>query len=688
MPSPYAPRNCPFVLRGLLLLGVLGLFAGCQTARVTTAEDAADVAAIEAANAEQLAKVEALEQAREFNRQNLKDWKALQWIAWQQLQIITEIWREVPPEYFPGLSTLVAQVDELRAEIELEDGQILVDRIDVEALTTRNPAYWRAALETSPGDPTVTLFAQMLWASRSYFDRTLLSIELQRIGPALPPELHQQLYAIADDMRRVKDGRQQHHTFLIEHLPAERVEEIVIRTGDNLSNDPEWVTLATIMRLRQAGVDFDDIDASAGALARLHADHPDDWALLSRNDPMLAARLSTDAEVRAAKVELDLVLAELSESRGAYGGRDLERLSEALAAVGFWDEALLARQRADALSSFTLPQGREIWWEWLPHLIGAGETARLRADYEAGAVWPVSFFGETEEPEGIGFLPLHPILIERSQRRLQEVERQLENPSRDPFTATQVRITQAETLAHLGRWSEALAALDAIPDDYSEVGTPMRVWIYLWSGDISRLASELPELDPESAVTTPALPALAQAALGDWAGGAKRFFAAAQDEEISTEYRTYYALMASSFARLAGHDAKADTYLDLARSLSADHAWVATLVQGMAGEVGTIKVGEDITEIQEAGRVCEARYYRAFHPEITAARQRALLEACVATGVVDFVEYTASLLRLRELEPARWDPQYEQPLEEPKTFEAEVEVDWSHDAEPSWEMPS
>ena len=108
----------------------------------------------------------------------------------------------------------------------------------------------------------------------------------------------------------------------------------------------------------------------------------------------------------------------------------------------------------------------------------------------------------------------------------------------------------------------------------------------------------------------------------------------------------------------------------------------------MAGKDTPDPGGENITEITEAGRVCEQRFYRAFQRDLSETRQRALLEACVATGVVDFVEYTASLLRLRELDPQRWDPQLV-PEPEPKDeTEAETEDDWTRGAAPSWSIPS
>jgi hypothetical protein len=216
----------------------------------------------------------------------------------------------------------------------------------------------------------------------------------------------------------------------------------------------------------------------------------------------------------------------------------------------------------------------------------------------------------------------------------------------------------------------------------------MRVWVSLWSGDVENIATEMAQVDPDSMTLTPALPALAKAAQGDWADGSRIFLQAAESEKIAAEYRTYYTLMASAFARLAGEGDEADRLIQMARELGVGHEWVTTLVQGMAGEVAMVPVGDDITEILEAGRVCEQRFYRAFQRDLSPARQRALLEGCVSTGVVDFVEYTASLLRLREIDPERWDPRFVPDEDIAEETDAADEEDWTQGAEPSWTIPS
>jgi len=674
----------------VLLLVLLGSLAGCQSptqAETTEPTEADEPTQVADSTPEE--EVEAAEtQAREANRQLERDRQALQLAAWNQVKSITDMWSAVPPEYFPGISGLVRQIDELQAEIE-QDGTIKVGMIDPIALTAKNPAFWRAALETNPEDPVVDLFEQMLWAARGNFDRALWLIEINRYGPALPENVHHVLYSIADEMRRVRSRQIQRRNRLIENLPPDQVAQVIATARSFRPDDPDWAMLAVLVRLGQSGVDLDNMTDAPEAVDRVMREMETDWRLIAVSNPMTGAQISPDPAVRAAARELTDMLGDLSESRGAFGGRDLERLSEAFAEVGFWSEALLAQQRAVALRGFTVPSDNMIWWDWLPNLIGEEATALIQADAESGKIWPVSFFPSEIAPEGVSLMPLHPILTDRNLRRLQEVQRQLAQPELMPDEKARAKITLAETLGHLGRWEEAREALDNIPTEYQPAGAPMRVWVSLWSGEVESIADEMAAVEPDMIALSPSLPALSLAAQGEWAQGAREFLRAADSEEISLEYRTYYTLMAAAFLRIAGDDDEADRTIEAARELGQGYDWVSTLVQGMAGEVGVTPVGDNITEITEAGRVCEQRFYRAFQRDIDPARQRAMLESCVATGVVDFVEYTASLIRLRQLDPERWDPRrYEQ--EEPaEEVESPAEdSDWTKDAEPSWSIPS
>ena len=677
----------PGWLAGVCLVGAIGL-VGCQSPSATEEVVATTAATDSDGQAAMNEEVDAAQQqAREANRQLEIDKQTLQLAAWQHVKAIVGMWDELPPEFFPGLTDLVEQTEALRAKIEQEES-IQVGMIDPRALTTNNPAFWRAVMETNPEDPVVEMFEQMLWAARGDFDRAVWLIELNRYGPALPTNVHKLIYSMADEMRRVRSRQSIRRNRLLENVPGDKVAQVVATARSSRPSDPDWALMSVVVRMQLAGLKLGELDQHPDEVDRLMREMQNDWQLIALANPMVGAQLSPDRETRAAAAGLGALLGDLAASRGAFGGRDLDRLGDALAGTGFYSEALLAKQRAVALRGFSVPSDMQMWWNWLPQLIGEEATVELRQAAELGMIRPVTFFQTELGPEGVSLLPLHPILTERNLRRLQEVQRRLDMADQNAAAEASALITLAETLGHLGRWDESREALAQIPEEFADAGAPMAVWVSLWSGDIDGIDAKIARVDPASLEQAPALPALVEAAKGNWSEGAEVFIASAQSPELSAEYRTYYTLMASAFMRMAGRDENADQLIEDARALAEGQEWVAALVAGMAGEDSPYSVGENITEITEAGRVCEQRFYRAFERDLSEVRQRALLEACVATGVVDFVEYTASLLRLRELDPQRWDPQLVPEPEPTDEAENENEEDWTRGAEPSWSIPS
>ncbi len=652
--------------------------ASASEAPVSTAEEIATT--IDADTAER-------QVIEDSNRQLQRDRQAVQFTAWQHVKAIVDMWAELPAEVFPGLTTLGSQIETLRGQIEQENA-LLVGQIEPEQLTTNNPAFWRAMLETNPEDPVVALFEQMLWASRGYFDRANWLIELNRYGPALPPSVHRTVYSLADEMRRLRNRESQRKNSLLDNVPPEEVPQVIAAARQFQPGHPDWLLASLVVRLQMGGVKMDDMEANPGLVNGLMEQMRPDWDGVARNQPLIGARLNPDPQVRGAANALAQQLENLGESRGAFGGRDLQRLSEGLAQTKLYGEALMANRRGVAMRGFTIPTDLEVWWRWLPELIGPSATSTLREAMESGAMRPVSFFQPTVEPEGVSLLPLHPIMAERSLRRLQEVERRLAQADISEGEKAASLMTRAETLGHLGRWDAADAALNQVPESLQDRTLVMRSWLALWSGRTEPLDGYLARIDDDFKRNSPAVPALAHAANGRWAEGAEAFLVAANPPELDAEFRTYYTLMAAAFVRLTGDDARADDLIEQAKVLSVGRDWVASLAQAMAGQAGTAPGGDEVTEITEAGRVCEQRFYRAFQRDISPDQQRALLEGSVATGVVDFVEYTASLLRLRELDPQRWDPTQAPPPPAESTDVKPSDEDLTREANPRWSLPS
>jgi hypothetical protein len=316
-------------------VGTAMMLAGCNTVGVAAEPSdvvgpevgAAEVAEASAGSDPTAAeRAKALAEIQEATRQLELERQTVQFAAWQHVKAIAEMWRGLPAEYFPGMAALAAQVETLRAEIEQGDA-VMVGRIDPDALTTRNANFWRGVLETTPEDPVMALFEQMLWASRGYFDHAVWLIELHRYGPALPTGVHRVVYSLEEEMRRLRARQTMRKNQLLDQIPPEELFQVVSAARTFQPDNPDWVMTSIVMRLQMGGVKMDAIEADPVLMDGLMTGMRGDWDVVVRNHPLLGARLNPDHEVRAAANALAQQLDELGESRGAFGGRDLTRLS-------------------------------------------------------------------------------------------------------------------------------------------------------------------------------------------------------------------------------------------------------------------------------------------------------------------------------------------------------------------------
>jgi len=679
--------------------------AGCASVAQEGDADAATRAAAEApatvgdeANGPALDPEAELAQASEAAQQEreelARDRQALQIGAWSQVKAIAEIWGTLPADVFPGLTGLAGQVEALRQEIETED-RLLIGRIDPEALTRHNPVFWRAVLETTASDPMMAVFEQMIWAARGHFDHANWLVELNRYGPALPNSVYRLVYAFADEMRSVRARVSARDRVLFDSLEPEEVPATVAALLSFQPDNADYHLTNVLLRLGAAGVPSEEVHEHAEVVTPLLVEMEPTVRYIALSNPLVGARLNPDPIVRSAAFQLTGLLNDLQDSRGAFGRRDLERLAAELEAAGLRDEALFTYRRAAAMRGFSVPSDWMPWWRILPDLIGAEEASALRTAWNSGEIAPVSFYDVGDQEAEVPTMPLHPIMQERAQRALVEASRRLEKPNVSEREMAFALVTRAEHLGHLGRWDEASAALEELPEAFKPAGAMTGVWLAIWSGRLDELDEKVAAIDARAFELQPSLPALARAAQGDWTGGADLFAAGAERTEVDLEHRAYYTMMAAVFARLGGDDVRADDLIARANAMVVDADgldWVKSLARGMAGEQGMGPVGTDITEVVEAGRICEQRFYRAFAAGVPADEQQLLLEACLITGVVDFVEYTASMLRLREIEPERWDPTQVPELPPAPVRDSDDDddddTDWTDEAAPFWSLPS
>jgi hypothetical protein len=148
---------------------------------------------------------------------------------------------------------------------------------------------------------------------------------------------------------------------------------------------------------------------------------------------------------------------------------------------------------------------------------------------------------------------------------------------------------------------------------------------------------------------------------GNWVAAADAFEAGFKNTNEQVERRAYSALHAYGAARLAGETRTklAKDAIALVAESKEPQAWVGRLLAAIVGEVSReqllIETSEG-TDYVTIGQTCEAHFALAFAPGQTADGQRADLEACVKTGMANFVEYEFALSWLRRVAPGVWAP--------------------------------
>lgn len=700
---------------GRMVVGGLGLslaVAGCQSVAPSSRAPSPSASTASAggpgsgeagAAAENAAAADktAPEGAFRANAQRLRgERQALQWAAWQRAREVVEVWRTVPAKAFPGLARLVAESDALAARVE-RDGRLFVALIEPEELTQRNPAYWRAMLETGPADPTVALYDVLLWLAKGYFDRASWELQMMEVGVPLPPTIHAVMYTLWEESMRVRNEEREHWTGWFDSVPVAERRAALAAAREFNPEAQDLMYIHFMNELRARGLPIAAMQSGEFAPSWPVAyDREPFFEQMARLNPPLAERYHPEGARRDAAQALGELGRKRAEVRSAYGERDATRLGEALETAGFDAEALRAFRRGIALRGFSLPSDAEPFWRIAPRLLSESQVDALTFGDLSAPLRLVTFFAGPEESADSRFAPLNALERRKFQRTLQETERRLTRPGLPDRERAGVLLTRFRAQLYLGQAEEAATTLAQVPAEFTQRINEARVQLALWTGRVDLLPADE---DGPISLEPAAFRAIAR---GDWrkgsdlfaelAGGASETGGAA-GADVSTERRAYRLLLAAVMARQAGAEARAGELVAETRAVGAGLPWIGRLVGEFSGESGEFTRDPDLSAIEEAGRMCEWRFYGAFAPGITPALQKARLESCVSTGVIEFVEYVLAILRLRELDPARWDPTKASAPAAPTESEngekrdqpeKEGGGDWMRGASPRWTMPT
>jgi hypothetical protein len=255
---------------------------------------------------------------------------------------------KVDPAMFPGIAGWVGDLKKVQAT--WADKEPAAITVDVEALTTNNPKFWAACLETYPGDPMLLNVVTALRMIGGEGYRAMHTITLAGVSPGRPPVL-------ATTTRRFNA--------FCSHLFTLSAAEI--RKGIALHDAADYDGALKAYRAHleawpqdgwahyELGQTMMVQGMKAGTLDMTNpkSPHQAEYALCRRYQPLqVNAWQGMDPAVimGALTIRTDVVPAWQAVQRGRAGAAELTKLTEGAQKLGLHDLALLARGTLAAIN--------------------------------------------------------------------------------------------------------------------------------------------------------------------------------------------------------------------------------------------------------------------------------------------------------------------------------------------------
>ncbi|GAB1489981.1 hypothetical protein MASR2M8_24380 [Opitutaceae bacterium] len=582
--------------------------------------------------------------------------------AWQTVLDLTRVYAQIPAGQCPGVSALVGDIDAARRRIAGGDGPRL-DELDVNALVTRNPNFWRASLEIAPSDGSLLLLQAMLFASAGEVWRA--NRVLMATTQLLPIDARTRPLYLA-------------HTYGLGALILDSIEGIDARTsginpaqveavyGDALAAWPGNVlVLSALIELRarvamaapgangrrptteqEAARRAESLAASRQEIERLHS-----------LDPINAAVFRGDAASRVAGQKLLAGWQRLSDRGTALGHKEITELVAELEKAGAPELALVLQRLLVVARGFASPGDAITWRRVLPQLIGESAAAELLALWAEGGINTVALTGpDLSELEWTGDVAANPILRHQLDRELGERNFRIDMLQTQPLSLAQAYRERGDLHRRAGRYELALADFAAAAG--LQAGDPRlelaRAGVL---GDLQRDAEA--ELIFTTLLRSRSAKELAEFDFGVFRFGQGRY------EEARTLFRAearrfpgagWPAILADLSARRSGGSERRL----VARSLEqvSPDSWIAHCLWYLQGGINAdnlLRRAREGGELAVAGQLSEAYFLLAQTSLATGDEASAIahLESCIGTGMTNMIEFRLARLELRRLAPGR-----------------------------------
>lgn len=582
--------------------------------------------------------------------------------AWQTVLDLTRVYAQIPAGQCPGVSALVRDIDAARRRIAGADGPRL-DELDVNALVTRNPNFWRASMEIAPSDGSLLLLQSMLFASAGEIWRA--NRVLMATTQLLPIDARTRPLYLA-------------HTYGLGALILDSIEGIDARTAGIAPTQVEAVyqdalkawpgnvlVLSALIELRARaamaapGPDgkrpttelesvrrSESLAASREEIERLHV-----------LDPINASVFRGDATSRVAGQKLLAGWQRLSDRGTALGHKEITELVAELEKAGAPELALVLQRLLVVSRGFASPGDAITWRRILPQLIGEPAAGELLTLWAEGGIATVALSGpDPSELEWTGDVAANPILRHQLDRELGERNFRIDMLQTQPLSLAQAYRERGDLHRRAGRYESALA--DFASAAGLQAGDPRL--------DVAR-AGVLGDLQRD-AEAEPIFTALARSRtakeLAEFDFGVFRFGQGRFDEAralFRAEARRFPetgwpAILADLAARRSGGSERRL----VARSLEqvSPDSWVAHCLWYLQGGINAenlLRRAREGGELAVAEQLSEA-YFLLAQTSLVAGDQAAAiahLESCIGTGMTNMVEFRLARLELRRLAPDR-----------------------------------
>lgn len=578
--------------------------------------------------------------------------------AWDELKRLTGLLEGIDRSRAPGVAALAADLRTAMTEVETPMG-IDLDQIDAERLIEKNPHFWQASLEIAADDSLPGVIEVMTLAAAGRLEEASDKIGFLRAGPLMPEELDRRLLVPGHLIAQWQGGPPAASVWTVIGQPAQERWAPLKRLQQQ---HPDSALVAwEILRMRSDLAEIAMIrePTDEGMLARILELEPQAFELIRATRPLWAKIIETRGEAGDAARR---IARRLTGDQGAVvvlTADDLAGLVADFERIGEPGWALRAARMQDGLHASEASANRAAWELLLPRLVGEDNAAAVLAATEPERnTGQVALFSAVAPPAGSAKRPMDPLIAGRYERIRREA-------------AALIDGMEAPALRQRGAYRQRLQAERTL-GDHAMAEADLNEYAVLETNpghaDLERLQSAIIRGDDAAVqaarvnlprrlrtANTQLVLGLKPAMLGDWAEAENVFEKAYKATTAPPILRSYSALYVHAAAVLTGGERR--KLMSEAAALVEEDDWVARLLRAANGEISRevlLAMTEEESDYEAVGRLCEAYFALAFAPGQTEAGRRTDLEACVATGVVGYMEYDLALLWLRRVDPVRW----------------------------------